>query len=174
MHVIDVGETALVEGLRVAPRERGKGVAGLLGHFYSQSVKRQHPGVKVALLTRDNQLGPQELKKYRLIAKQVRRTREIGGQRLSPGASGRFPLSAHPVTGFLLLLALTSGGAHEPCPGTPSPYPGPSAQRKSNSSPLPVCKRSVLTSGRWSPGVRTSMTLPPLHRSCLPSGTQTS
>ncbi|KAB1263231.1 putative N-acetyltransferase 16 [Camelus dromedarius] len=88
MHVIDVGETALVEGLRVAPRERGKGVAGLLGHFYSQSVKRQHPGVKVALLTRDNQLGPQELKKYRLIAKQ---SSSVGGARLAAlRASGIF------------------------------------------------------------------------------------
>ncbi|KAM9584478.1 LOW QUALITY PROTEIN: putative N-acetyltransferase 16 [Trichechus inunguis] len=70
VHVIDAGETALVEGLRVAPWERGKGVAGLLQRFCSQVVKRQHPGVKVARLTRDDQLGPRELKKYRLITKQ--------------------------------------------------------------------------------------------------------
>ncbi|XP_008016660.2 probable N-acetyltransferase 16 [Chlorocebus sabaeus] len=70
VNVIDAGETALVEGLRVAPWERGKGVAGLLQRFCSQLVKRQHPGVKVARLTRDDQLGPRELKKYRLITKQ--------------------------------------------------------------------------------------------------------
>ncbi|KAM9208938.1 LOW QUALITY PROTEIN: putative N-acetyltransferase 16 [Dugong dugon] len=70
VQVIDAGETALVEGLRVAPWERGKGVAGLLQRFCSQVVKRQHPGVKVARLTRDDQLGPRELKKYRLITKQ--------------------------------------------------------------------------------------------------------
>lgn len=38
VHVIDTREAALVEGLRVAPWECGKGVAGLL------LVKRQHPG----------------------------------------------------------------------------------------------------------------------------------
>ncbi|KAG8509799.1 LOW QUALITY PROTEIN: putative N-acetyltransferase 16 [Galemys pyrenaicus] len=47
VHVIDAGETVLVEGLRVAPWERSKGVAGLLQRFCSQLVKRQHPGVKV-------------------------------------------------------------------------------------------------------------------------------
>ncbi|ELW56464.1 hypothetical protein TREES_T100020803 [Tupaia chinensis] len=71
VNVIDAGETALVEGLRVAPWERGKGVARLLQRFCSQLVKQQHPGVKVARLTRDDQLGPRELKKYRLITKQV-------------------------------------------------------------------------------------------------------
>ncbi|XP_010342985.1 putative N-acetyltransferase 16 isoform X1 [Saimiri boliviensis] len=71
VNVIDAGETALVEGLRVAPWERGKGVAGLLQRFCSQLVKQQHPGVKVARLTRDDQLGPRELKKYRLITKQA-------------------------------------------------------------------------------------------------------
>lgn len=79
VNVIDAGETALVEGLRVAPWERGKGVAGLLQRFCSQLVKRQHPGVKVARLTRDYQLGPRELKKYRLITKQVRRTGNSDG-----------------------------------------------------------------------------------------------
>lgn len=63
--MIDAQETVLVRGLRVASWERGKGVA------------RQHPGVKVAQVTRDDQLGPRELKKYRLITKQVRRTREV-------------------------------------------------------------------------------------------------
>ncbi|ELK06904.1 hypothetical protein PAL_GLEAN10012058 [Pteropus alecto] len=71
VHVIDARETALVEGPRVAPWERGKGVAGLLQRFCSQLVKRQYPGVKVVRLTRDDQLGPCELKKYRLVTKQV-------------------------------------------------------------------------------------------------------
>lgn len=38
--MIDAGRTALVEGLRVAPWERGKGVAGLLQRFCSQLVTR--------------------------------------------------------------------------------------------------------------------------------------
>ncbi|EPY83986.1 putative N-acetyltransferase 16 isoform 1 [Camelus ferus] len=123
MHVIDVGETALVEGLRVAPRERGKGVAGLLGHFYSQSVKRQHPGVKVALLTRDNQLGPQELKKYRLIAKQVFRGLAPGSSTLSHTLLHPAP-HEHPVSpvqlvgavGGARLAALRASGIFSPLP----------------------------------------------------------
>ncbi|XP_053119380.1 probable N-acetyltransferase 16 isoform X2 [Hemicordylus capensis] len=68
--VIDAGETALVEGLRVAPWERGKGVAGLLQRFCAQMVKEKHPSVKVSRLTRDDKLGPKDFQKYRVIAKQ--------------------------------------------------------------------------------------------------------
>ncbi|CAM5129469.1 unnamed protein product, partial [Natator depressus] len=68
--VVDAGETALVEGLRVAPWERGKGVAGVLQRFCTELVKQQHPGVKVSRLTRDDKLGPKDFKKYRLVTKQ--------------------------------------------------------------------------------------------------------
>ncbi|CAM4640848.1 unnamed protein product, partial [Lepidochelys kempii] len=68
--VVDAGETVLVEGLRVAPWERGKGVAGVLQRFCTELVKQQHPGVKVSRLTRDDKLGPKDFKKYRLITKQ--------------------------------------------------------------------------------------------------------
>lgn len=70
--VIDDGETMLVEGLRVAPQERGKGVAGVLLRFCSQLVKSKYPDVKVSRLTRDDQLGPKDFQKYRVITKQVR------------------------------------------------------------------------------------------------------
>uniref|UniRef100_A0A8C6LUN7 N-acetyltransferase 16 n=1 Tax=Nothobranchius furzeri TaxID=105023 RepID=A0A8C6LUN7_NOTFU len=53
--VIDDGETMLVEGLRVAPEERGKGVAGVLLRFCSELVKSKYPDVKVSRLTRDDQ-----------------------------------------------------------------------------------------------------------------------
>ncbi|XP_024229109.1 histidine N-acetyltransferase [Oncorhynchus tshawytscha] len=68
--VIDDGDTMLVEGLRVAPQERGKGVAGVLLRFCSQLVKSKWPEVKVTRLTRDDQLGPKDFQKYRLITKQ--------------------------------------------------------------------------------------------------------
>nr|XP_055056950.1 histidine N-acetyltransferase [Misgurnus anguillicaudatus] len=68
--VIDDGETMLVEGLRVAPQERGKGVAGVLLRFCSQLVKSKFPDVKFCRLTRDDQLGPKDFQKYRLITKQ--------------------------------------------------------------------------------------------------------
>uniref|UniRef100_H3DQI3 N-acetyltransferase domain-containing protein n=1 Tax=Tetraodon nigroviridis TaxID=99883 RepID=H3DQI3_TETNG len=68
--VIDNGETMLVEGLRVAPQERGKGVAGVLLRFCSELVKSKFPDVKVTRLTRDDQLGPKDFQKYRIITKQ--------------------------------------------------------------------------------------------------------
>ncbi|CAJ1086454.1 histidine N-acetyltransferase isoform X2 [Xyrichtys novacula] len=68
--VIDNGETMLVEGLRVAPQERGKGVAGVLLRFCSELVKSKYPDVKVTRLTRDDQLGPKDFQKYRIITKQ--------------------------------------------------------------------------------------------------------
>lgn len=69
--VIDNGETMLVEGLRVAPQERGKGVAGVLLRFCSELVKSKFPEVKVTRLTRDDPLGPKDFQKYRIITKQV-------------------------------------------------------------------------------------------------------
>ncbi|KAI3376694.1 hypothetical protein L3Q82_017121 [Scortum barcoo] len=69
--VIDDGETMLVEGLRVAPQERGKGVAGVLLRFCSELVKSKYPEVKVSRLTRDDQLGSKDFQKYRLITKQL-------------------------------------------------------------------------------------------------------
>ncbi|MEQ2189836.1 hypothetical protein GOODEAATRI_029484, partial [Goodea atripinnis] len=68
--VIDDGGTMLVEGLRVAPQERGKGVAGVLLRFCSELVKSKFPDVKVTRLTRDDQLGPKDFEKYRIITKQ--------------------------------------------------------------------------------------------------------
>lgn len=61
----------LVEGLRVAPQERGKGVAGVLLRFCAELVKSRYPEVKVCRLTRDDKLGPKDFEKYRIITKQV-------------------------------------------------------------------------------------------------------
>lgn len=74
--MIDNGETMLVEGLRVAPQERGKGVAGVLLRFCSELVKSKYPEVKVTRLTRDDQLGPKDFQKYRIITKQVPATNQ--------------------------------------------------------------------------------------------------
>ncbi|XP_077598592.1 histidine N-acetyltransferase [Stigmatopora nigra] len=68
--LIDEGQTMLVEGLRVAPQERGKGVAGVLLRFCAELVKAKHPEVKVSRLTRDDQLGSKDFQKYRVITKQ--------------------------------------------------------------------------------------------------------
>ncbi|XP_074839141.1 putative N-acetyltransferase 16 [Carettochelys insculpta] len=68
--VVDAGETVLAEGMRVAPWERGKGVARALILFCTQLAQQKHPGVKVLRLTRMDQLGPRDFQKYRLITKQ--------------------------------------------------------------------------------------------------------
>ncbi|XP_069073656.1 probable N-acetyltransferase 16 [Pleurodeles waltl] len=70
MFIVDGGATVLVEGLRVAPWERGKGVAGVLQKFCSELVREKYPSVKVTRLTRDDKLGPKDFKKYRVITKQ--------------------------------------------------------------------------------------------------------
>ncbi|XP_053572086.1 histidine N-acetyltransferase-like [Bombina bombina] len=70
MFIVDGGETALLEGLRVAPWERGRGVAGVLQRFCCQLVKHRYPSVKVMRLTRDDKLNAKELSKYRVIATQ--------------------------------------------------------------------------------------------------------
>ncbi|KAL8176945.1 UNVERIFIED_CONTAM: putative N-acetyltransferase 16 [Gekko kuhli] len=70
VYIVDAGETVLVEGLRVAPWERGKGVAGLLQRFCLEMVKEKHPAVKVSRLTRDDKLGPKDFVKYRVVTKQ--------------------------------------------------------------------------------------------------------
>lgn len=64
----------LVEGLRVAPQERGKGVAGVLLRFCAELIKSKYPDVKVSRLTRDDQLGPKDFEKYRIITKQVQKS----------------------------------------------------------------------------------------------------
>ncbi|XP_057709721.1 histidine N-acetyltransferase [Corythoichthys intestinalis] len=101
--VIDEGETMLVEGLRVAPQERGKGVAGVLLRFCSELVKSKHPEVKVSRLTRDDPLGSKDFQKYRVITKQgillvrfraedlKRRLSDISGGETCPN-SASFPI----------------------------------------------------------------------------------
>ncbi|XP_078792850.1 histidine N-acetyltransferase isoform X1 [Oryzias latipes] len=101
--VIDDGETMLVEGLRVAPQERGKGVAGVLLRFCSELIKAKYPDVKVCRLTRDDQLRPKDFEKYRIITKQgillVRFRAEELKLRLSElGLSGGIHSSLWPTT----------------------------------------------------------------------------
>ncbi|XP_039605865.1 histidine N-acetyltransferase-like [Polypterus senegalus] len=96
--IIDEGETVLVEGLRVAPGERGKGVARVLLKFCSQYIKSKYPEVKVTRLTRDDKLGPRDFQKYRLITKQgillMRFCAEDLKQRLQQILSGLIEMDA--------------------------------------------------------------------------------
>ena len=59
--------------------------------------------------------------------------RSSEGRPLLKGPPGFVPPFLQSVTAFLSLPALPSGGAHDPCPGNPSPYPDLVVQGKSNS-----------------------------------------
>ncbi|XP_051900491.1 histidine N-acetyltransferase-like [Pristis pectinata] len=68
--VIDDGHTAVVEGLRVAPNERGKGIAGLIQRYALALIKSQFPSLEVRRYTRTGQLSPDVFTKFRLICSQ--------------------------------------------------------------------------------------------------------
>ncbi|XP_048380227.2 histidine N-acetyltransferase isoform X2 [Stegostoma tigrinum] len=72
VNIVDDGHTAVVEGLRVAPLERGKGIAGLIQGYSLNLVKDQFPEVKVRRYVRSGQLAPEILTKFRLICKQFK------------------------------------------------------------------------------------------------------
>lgn len=61
--VVDGGETVVVEGLRVSPEERGRGIAGVLQSFVDIYFKQRYPSVQRARLTRVDDPGPQGLLK---------------------------------------------------------------------------------------------------------------
>uniref|UniRef100_M3YWQ3 N-acetyltransferase 16 (putative) n=1 Tax=Mustela putorius furo TaxID=9669 RepID=M3YWQ3_MUSPF len=157
--LIDARETVLVEGLRVAPRERGKGVA------------RQHLGVRVAQLTRDNQLGPRELKKYRPVTQQGPKDPDLGlcpfpGPPLSyrlicfpPFPSPRRPRTPHrprPSLGIQAHIQRHASCSRRASRGTIiqdwQPY------RPRESSPRPLAAKAW--SGAWQPRVLTLCTRP--------------
>nr|XP_006627565.2 PREDICTED: probable N-acetyltransferase 16 [Lepisosteus oculatus] len=69
--VVDDGKTVLVEGLRMAQSERGRGVAGVVQRFIDQYVRRHFPQVRVKRLTRGDDPGPEQLAKYRLLSQQA-------------------------------------------------------------------------------------------------------
>ncbi|RXM97527.1 putative N-acetyltransferase 16 [Acipenser ruthenus] len=66
--LVDGGETVIVEGLRVAPEERGRGVAGLIQSHVAQFIKTHYPRVRTKRLTRGDNPGPQALAKFRVLA----------------------------------------------------------------------------------------------------------
>ncbi|XP_040202651.1 probable N-acetyltransferase 16 [Rana temporaria] len=65
--LVDGGETAVVQGLRVAPWIRGQGVAGMIEKFILDKLRSDHPQVKRISLTRSENPPPSMLKKYRVI-----------------------------------------------------------------------------------------------------------
>ncbi|XP_069468322.1 histidine N-acetyltransferase-like [Ambystoma mexicanum] len=65
--VVDDGQTAVGQGLRVAPWERGRNVAGLIRSFVEDFLKSEFPAVKIFRVTRIENPPPGLLSKYRLL-----------------------------------------------------------------------------------------------------------
>ncbi|KAM5169967.1 putative N-acetyltransferase 16 [Mantella aurantiaca] len=65
--LVDGGETAVVQGLRVAPWMRGQGVAGIIERYILDKLHSDHPQVKRVSLTRSEDPPPSMLKKYKVI-----------------------------------------------------------------------------------------------------------
>ncbi|XP_061008284.1 probable N-acetyltransferase 16 isoform X1 [Dama dama] len=101
VHGIDAGETA--------PPERGERVARLLEHFCSQLVRDSTRGIRVARLSRDDQLGPRKLKKFRLITKQNK-----GGRRARPLLKGPPGFVPSPAVSHRLSFAARSAQWRRP------------------------------------------------------------
>ncbi|XP_078056977.1 histidine N-acetyltransferase-like [Mustelus asterias] len=68
--ILDDGCTVVVEGLRVAPTERGKGIAGHIQQHCLDLVRVDFPQVKVRRYVRSGHFGPECLAKYRPICRQ--------------------------------------------------------------------------------------------------------
>lgn len=65
--LVDDGTTAVLEGLRVAPWIRGRGVAGVIQNFCLDNLHSDHPKVKRVRLTRAENPPAAMLTKYKVI-----------------------------------------------------------------------------------------------------------
>ncbi|KAM4747506.1 uncharacterized protein WCC33_005073 [Rhinophrynus dorsalis] len=65
--LVDGGVTAVVEGLRVAPWVRGRGVAGIIQKFCFDTLRSDHPEVTKVRLTRAEDPPSSMMEKYRLV-----------------------------------------------------------------------------------------------------------
>ncbi|XP_061091688.1 N-acetyltransferase 16, like [Conger conger] len=65
--VVDEGHTVVMEGLRVCPSERGKGVARILQRCVDQYIRELYPSVKVKRLSRENDHRPEKLAKFTVL-----------------------------------------------------------------------------------------------------------
>ncbi|XP_072447550.1 histidine N-acetyltransferase-like isoform X1 [Chiloscyllium punctatum] len=70
VNVVDDGHTAVVEGLRVASLERGKGIGQVVQHYCADLLRAQFPEVKVCRYTKAGPLTLKTIARFRLICKQ--------------------------------------------------------------------------------------------------------
>ncbi|KAI5609960.1 hypothetical protein C0J50_5632, partial [Silurus asotus] len=66
--VVDGGQTVVLEGLRVCPSERGRGVAGVIQRVTDQYIKQVYPSVTTKRFARADNPGPEILSKCNVLA----------------------------------------------------------------------------------------------------------
>lgn len=69
--LVDDGETAVAQGLRLAPWMRGKGLAGIFKKFLLEKLHSDHPQVKRLRFVHVEDPSPSMLKKYKVIHSKV-------------------------------------------------------------------------------------------------------
>lgn len=69
--VVDDGCTVVVEGLRVCPSERGRGVARIVQRFADGYIQKLYPSVKVKRLTWGVEAGAEILPNFTLLGKRA-------------------------------------------------------------------------------------------------------
>lgn len=69
--LVDGGQTAMLQGLRVVSDLRGQGISGALQRHVIDYIHRHYPQVCAGRFSRGIPLSPQTPSKYRLIVKEV-------------------------------------------------------------------------------------------------------
>ncbi|XP_072542935.1 N-acetyltransferase 16, like [Salminus brasiliensis] len=69
--VVDGGKTIVMEGLRVCPTERGRGVAGVIQRVTDRYVKQLYPSVNTKRLTRRDAPKPGHMSKFTILARRA-------------------------------------------------------------------------------------------------------
>ncbi|XP_048884681.1 N-acetyltransferase 16, like isoform X6 [Brienomyrus brachyistius] len=65
--IVDGGSTVVVEGLRVCPSERGRGLAGVIIRFADQYIRQLYPNVRMRRWAWREDPGPEKLAKFSLL-----------------------------------------------------------------------------------------------------------
>ncbi|XP_029360883.1 histidine N-acetyltransferase-like [Echeneis naucrates] len=68
---VDGGQTVVLQGFRVVPDLRGRGIAGALQSHVTNYIRRHYPEVSAVRVTRGDQPSAEILQKRRLIAKEA-------------------------------------------------------------------------------------------------------
>ncbi|XP_048884685.1 N-acetyltransferase 16, like isoform X9 [Brienomyrus brachyistius] len=69
--IVEGGSTVVLEGLRVCPSERGRGLAGVIFRFADQYIRQLYPNVRMKRWAWGEDPGPEKLAKVSLLTKRA-------------------------------------------------------------------------------------------------------